>query len=457
MIRPYCLVHLSVMPARSPRSTPSDIRPRDSGAGKRSQVLSRALRTFLEYGYSDTTMDLLAERCRVSKQTIYNNFQDKEALFRAVVDKLASDLFTEKEASRLAGLEPPAYLQRVALLFFERMDRWEHQSFFRLVIAESSRFPELVALYMRKSVEPATGMLASYFQSHPELGLADPEVAARVFRGALASFTLGQEILRGKSLLPLPRERFVRALLDLMLSGRSRDGEPDRGADDQRRQLRQVASMDKKLAEVRTGKTGEAPDARLRLSAKKHEQVLRGALSTFLQYGYKGTSMDKVSSEAGVSKQTVYSHFKDKQALFKALVEKLGAQLFTIDSSTELMVLDPAPFLAQFARSYLSTMDNWEQAAFSRLMIAESPRFPELSQMYLLKAVEPGTSLLAGYFRAHAELAVTDPEATARVFFSALSSFALGRGLLQEKHTAPLPPDRFVHSLVEMVLEPGRR
>lgn len=189
---------------------------------KRSQILAGALRVFLASGYNDTSMDRVAKEAGVSKQTIYSYFEGKEQLFRQLVEHLTATLFPADVSLPFAELEPPAFLQKLAWIFFERIDRWEYQAFFRLVMAESARFPELVQIYVREAVEPGTRMLEAYFAAHPETGVSDPEAAARIFRGALASFALGQEILQGKRHLPLARERFVRALVDLVVGSGGR-------------------------------------------------------------------------------------------------------------------------------------------------------------------------------------------------------------------------------------------
>ena len=58
-------------------------------------------------------------------------------------------------------------------------------------------------------------------------------------------------------------------------------------------------------------------------SQLKRDQIIESATKLFIEQGYPNTSMDKVAKEAGVSKQTVYSHFKDKESLF---VETVGAR-----------------------------------------------------------------------------------------------------------------------------------
>jgi AcrR family transcriptional regulator len=196
-----------------------------------------------------------------------------------------------------------------------------------------------------------------------------------------------------------------------------------------------------------------------RLSAEKDQQIIRAALNTFLQCGYRGTSMDKVAMEAGVSKQTVYSHYGDKKGLFNALVAYVSERLFPPELLHVPFEAEPGAFLRSLARAYVDALATWEHTAFNRLVLAESPRFPELGEIYLSKAVEPGLNMIVTYLQQHRELAINDPEAAGRAFFSALSSFAVGREMLQEKHLMPFDSDRFINALVQMVTgrqDPGR-
>src|SRR5919204_3939297 len=57
-----------------------------------------------------------------------------------------------------------------------------------------------------------------------------------------------------------------------------------------------------------------------RRSSRKRRAIIEAATSAFLDHGFRGTSMDAVAAAAGVSKQTVYQHFGDKQRLFRELV-----------------------------------------------------------------------------------------------------------------------------------------
>ena len=52
---------------------------------KRSAILDAATTLFLRNGYLGTSMDEIAALARVSKQTVYKHFADKESLFAAIV------------------------------------------------------------------------------------------------------------------------------------------------------------------------------------------------------------------------------------------------------------------------------------------------------------------------------------------------------------------------------------
>ena len=57
--------------------------------------------------------------------------------------------------------------------------------------------------------------------------------------------------------------------------------------------------------------------------SEKPERILKAAGELFARYGFRRTSMDLVATEAGVAKPTIYTHFADKEALFRAVIEAL--------------------------------------------------------------------------------------------------------------------------------------
>ncbi|OTG64304.1 TetR/AcrR family transcriptional regulator [Acinetobacter silvestris] len=54
---------------------------------------------------------------------------------------------------------------------------------------------------------------------------------------------------------------------------------------------------------------------------EKRKQILEASKALFLKHGYHGSSMNQIAKEAGVTKLTVYNHFKDKENLFTCAIE----------------------------------------------------------------------------------------------------------------------------------------
>jgi hypothetical protein len=57
------------------------------------------------------------------------------------------------------------------------------------------------------------------FAHHPDLNVADPEITARFFIGNMVHYAIVQEILNGRDILPMERDRFVDGSIDLIVSG----------------------------------------------------------------------------------------------------------------------------------------------------------------------------------------------------------------------------------------------
>jgi len=186
-------------------------------------------------------------------------------------------------------------------------------------------------------------------------------------------------------------------------------------------------------------------------SVDKAQQILTGALPEFLKYGYARTSMDRIASSAGVSKQTLYSHFSDKEGLFRALIEHMGARKFQLVWSKPLRG-EPEEVLRGLAERILSEVNEKDHLAFARLIVAESRERPDLGELFLKNVAKPAMKILIEYFQAHPELKFKDPEAIARIFVGSLIHFIMTQEIFGGKKFMPMESDRIVDSLIELVL-----
>jgi TetR/AcrR family transcriptional regulator, mexJK operon transcriptional repressor len=145
--------------------------------------------------------------------------------------------------------------------------------------------------------------------------------------------------------------------------------------------------------------TDSAATARLPpRSARKHDAILAAARPVFLRKGYVGTSMDEVAALAGVSKQTVYKHFADKERLF---VELITSTVDAISDPVHAEVLaladsgDVQADLLDLARRLLARVIQPELLELRRLIIGEAGRFPQLGRAFYDSGVGRTVTALA--------------------------------------------------------------
>ncbi len=186
---------------------------------------------------------------------------------------------------------------------------------------------------------------------------------------------------------------------------------------------------------------------------EKVEQILQGAMQEFLARGYAGTSMEKVAAAAGVSKPTVYSHFKDKEVLFQTLIKNLGEKKFNSIFGGEPLVGEPKIVLRNLAETTFKKFEDEELTAFMRVLIGESGRFPELAKVCTVNLFKPVSELVSQYIVSHPELKISDPEAATSLFVGALVYYHISQNILHSKEVMPIDRSRIVDNLMEMMLK----
>lgn len=117
--------------------------PRADALKLRDTILRVATELFLDQGYGSTSIESVAAGAGVSKRTFYDRFEDKGALFAAVVHGIIDHIRPPPDVPLLAGGSLPEILQRLAGLILQATLSPQAIALHRLVTGESSRFPEL--------------------------------------------------------------------------------------------------------------------------------------------------------------------------------------------------------------------------------------------------------------------------------------------------------------------------
>ena len=84
--------------------------------------MNAARRLFVENGYAETaTPDIVAE-AGVTRGALYHHFEDKKALFRAVIEREATDVADEIERRAKRQTTPRDALLEGAAAYFDAME-----------------------------------------------------------------------------------------------------------------------------------------------------------------------------------------------------------------------------------------------------------------------------------------------------------------------------------------------
>lgn len=127
--------------------------------------------------------------------------------------------------------------------------------------------------------------------------------------------------------------------------------------------------------------------------AQRQEQILVAGFEEFAAHGYAAARLDDVAKRAGIAKGTIYLYFKDKERLFRAVVrsliqKRLDAIVGTFSGSAGKLLRE------MLSRMYTLVVRNQRARAIVRLLVAESGKFPQLSDIYHQEIIGPGLKAL---------------------------------------------------------------
>jgi AcrR family transcriptional regulator len=156
------------------------------------------------------------------------------------------------------------------------------------------------------------------------------------------------------------------------------------------------------------------------LSSTKRQQILSGAREAFSELGYERTSVDLVAARAGVSKATVYNHFRDKGALFVACFSEEADQMREgLRASLEEPAGDVEAALQRLGERLIGFLVSPSILSLYRHTIAEVGRFPDIGETLFARGPAVIYEMIAGYlgqWDAKGALRIDDPRSAAVQF-----------------------------------------
>ena len=128
-------------------------------------------------------------------------------------------------------------------------------------------------------------------------------------------------------------------------------------------------------------------------SELKKQAILTAAREVFKSQGVQSTSMDKLAEVAGVSKRTVYNHFKTKEDLVMYLVRELWQKAMFSDDNHYDASKPLAPQLTKLALNEIALMSSQDYIDLSRVAVGHFFYQPEALVAEVEKMSKQETSI----------------------------------------------------------------
>jgi TetR/AcrR family transcriptional repressor of mexJK operon len=167
----------------------------------------------------------------------------------------------------------------------------------------------------------------------------------------------------------------------------------------------------------------DTADIRAENDSPKRQLVLDAAASLFMAHGYGSVSMDAVARTAGVSKATLYAHFSSKDQLFATIIGEACQERIALGELLPSDATDVRAALTAFGSRLLRFFVDERGLALHRVVIGESPRFPELGRAFYDSGPATVISMFADWLAEASEagrLAITHPTVAAEQFIGML-------------------------------------
>ncbi|MFF2273665.1 TetR/AcrR family transcriptional regulator [Agromyces sp. NPDC058136] len=181
-------------------------------------------------------------------------------------------------------------------------------------------------------------------------------------------------------------------------------------------------------------------------SLQKREAALLAAERQFLSTGYESVTMDSIAKECGVAKQTLYSHFGSKRALFLELVttKTVAARRAVPAPPAFDPAADPRPMLRSLLIAQLDAVMTPTVLGLRRLVIGELTRSPELAEALYEQGPKRGIDKLAtliAELRDAGAVRVDDPERAAAQLNWLVMGEPVNRAMLLGDDAIPTPDE----------------
>lgn len=195
-------------------------------------------------------------------------------------------------------------------------------------------------------------------------------------------------------------------------------------------------------------------------------EIVVAALDLFAERGFSATRLDDVARRAGVTKGTVYLYFKNKKALFRAVMrEFILPELERAEDEVAAYEGRIQDLVPELVHKWWRTIGETRLCGIPKLVVAEAQNFPDLARFFVNQVVRRGRRLFASVIARgieSGEFRQCDVNHAARVLLAPMVFAAIWERSLRHYDRDPYDVHRYLDLHVEIFLNglvkpPGRQ
>lgn len=173
----------------------------------REKILEAALKRFMHYGASKTTMNEIADDLRFSKASLYYYFSDKKALHNAVLMKIGETFFQEQEAEADKAISSEEIFNNIIAIKKQFVERFSRLELFKILNDKSEEIQQIIREVNEREAKMLTKIVEKGVASG-EFDVDNPREIAQLYRDAMEGLRFAGLSCMPETLPEIDKEAF---------------------------------------------------------------------------------------------------------------------------------------------------------------------------------------------------------------------------------------------------------
>lgn len=186
------------------------------------------------------------------------------------------------------------------------------------------------------------------------------------------------------------------------------------------------------------------------------QELLAAALDLFVERGYAATRLEDIAKHAGVSKGTLYLYFTNKEDLFMEMVRE--TVLPVIGEAEEIVGKFEGPseaLMREIITGWWERIGNTKLSGITKLIMAESGNFPEVTKFYHDEVIARGNSMIGSMLSrgiARGEFRDVDVKQTTNVICASVLMLMMWKHSFSACGLETMDPTQYLNNFIDVLL-----